>query len=218
MNSNFKIVIAFVSGLSIGAFAMKKYMDYKDDQAYYEEDEDENIEEYDVTNDLEQAFSKPNNEPILDASTRESRVNYSKIKSVNDAEYKRLLDDLRYSVDEQAKEAAIIEEESNYVEEEIDKSKPYYIPESAYQEIDEYESDEYTYYADGYLTDSYGLPVTDEDIDNTLGLGFETYFDKYDTDQIWIRNDQREMDFSIIRDLDRFEDVASPRIKRMVGL
>lgn len=223
MNNYWKIGLAFASGLVIGAIATKKFLEYKNDKEYeYEEEiseedainEEGPIEEFDVAEDLELAFNS-NREEIMEASTPNSRIDYTKIKSVNDVEYNRLLDDLKYSIDN---EAEVIEADMIPVEPALDRTKPYYINQDDFEGLEEFESDEYTYYTDGYLTDSYGMPVSDDDINNTVGIGFEAYFDQYNEDQICIRNEQLQMDFSIIRDVDKFVDVAPPRIKRMVGL
>lgn len=216
MTNGIKIGLAFLSGLAIGAFAMKKFIDHNYEYVSEDEpniEENDTIEEFDVSEDLEAAFAEKEN---IVASTKETRIDYSKIKSVNDAEYTRILDELRYSVDKEAEENKV--EPIVEVLTEVDRSKPYRINPDEFEELDEYESDEYTYYTDGYVTDSYGLPVSDEDIEATIGLDFESYFDETGEDQIYIRNEQRSMDFSVIRDVDKFVDVAPPRIKRMVGL
>ena len=62
------------------------------------------------------------------------------------------------------------------------------------------------------------MPISKEDITNTIGDDFASHFGSYDDDQIWVRNEKLQMDFSVIRDIDKFVDVASPRIRRMVGL
>ena len=240
MNSYFKIGLAFVSGLAVGAFVMKKYIDYKEDREYYYEEDfeedikedikedtkedtkedikEEDFEECNVNEDLKKAFD---NEYKLIPSKRESRIDYSKIKSVNDETYTRLLDELKYRVDSEAEVNTKTQEESEqeYIESVvIDRNKPYIIKESEFKELEGFESDDYTLYADGYLTDSYGLPVPDEDVDGTIGSENLEYFLNSNLDQIWIRNENIGMDFSIIKDIDNFVDVAPARIKRMVGL
>ena len=57
-------------------------------------------------------------------------------------------------------------------------------------------SEEYTYYADGYVTDSQGLPVSPEDVIRCIGTEFPNWFGTYEDDQIWIRNDELRIDFS----------------------
>ena len=100
--------------------------------------------------------------------------------------------------------------------------RPYNIPPEEYEvycEVDgTWNSEEYTYYADGYVTDSQGLPVSPEDVIRCIGTEFPNWFGTYEDDQIWIRNDELRMDFSVVRDLDNFVDIADARLKRLAGI
>ena len=100
--------------------------------------------------------------------------------------------------------------------------RPYNIPPEEYEVYCEadgtWNSEEYTYYADGYVTDSQGLPVSPEDVIRCIGTEFPNWFGTYEDDQIWIRNDELRMDFSIVRDLDNFVDIADARLKRLAGI
>lgn len=210
MSNFWKIGLSFAAGLVIGGFATKKYIESK-----YEFEDIEELEE-----DLEQTEIEKEDNKILERvqNTVNEKIDYRKIKSVNDAEYTRLLDDLRYREEAATEDILgdmLIKESDT---EPIDKSKPYNISPDEFEVLDDYESDEYTYYADGYVTDSYGMPVPEEDVINILGVDFEDYFGTYDDNQIWVRNERLSMDFSVIRDLDRFIDVVSPRIRRIAGL
>lgn len=200
MSNFWKTSLTFVAGAIVGGFVTKKYIEYKtqlNNEVEYEEIYDENIEEGVIETPNE------NNEEI-------------KINSVNDDTYKRLLDDLRYRTEKEAED--LIDNIIPNQNEVIDTSKPYNISPDEFEEIDEYDSDEYTYYEDGYVTDSYGMPISEEDILNTIGEDFDTYFGSYSDDQIWVRNERLKMDFSVVKDVDNFVDIAPPRIRRMVGL
>lgn len=100
--------------------------------------------------------------------------------------------------------------------------RPYNIPPEEYEVYCEadgtWNSEEYTYYADGYVTDSQGLPVSPEDVIRCIGAEFPNWFGTYEDDQIWIRNDELRMDFSVVRDLDNFVDIADARLKRLAGI
>lgn len=205
MSNFWKTSLAFVAGAIVGGFVTKKYIEYKskiNDEAEYEE-----YETQDTITEEENDTSVENEETSNDEI---------KIRSVDDDAYKKLLAKLQYSAEKEAED--FIERMIPRQDEVRDTSKPYNITPDEFEEIDEYDSDEYTYYADGYVTDSYGMPISDEDILNTIGEDFDTYFGSYDDDQIWIRNERLRMDFSVVRDIDRFVDVAPPRIRRMVGL
>lgn len=157
----------------------------------------------------------------------DERINYSRISSTIDSEttrYNNMIDNLGYVAPEDADLMASGEYEYNNPPAEqdftppFDRSRPYQIPPEEFLSIDDYDSDDFTYYADGYVTDSTGLPLDAESIESSFGFGFESYFGTYADDEIWIRNERLKMDFSIARDIDRFVDVAPPRIKRLAGL
>ena len=205
MSNFWKTSLAFVAGAIVGGFVTKKYIEYKsqiNDEIEYEECETH-----------EDIVEEASDTSVENEETSNDEI---KISSVDDEAYKKLLADLQYSAEKEAED--FIERMIPRQDEVRDASKPYNITPDEFEEIDEYDSDEYTYYADGYVTDSYGMPISDEDILNTIGEDFDTYFGSYDDDQIWIRNERLRMDFSVVRDIDRFVDVAPPRIRRMVGL
>ena len=205
MSNFWKTSLAFVAGAIVGGFVTKKYIEYKsqiNDEVEYEECETQ-----------ETITEEANDTSVENEETSNDEI---KIRSVDDEAYKKLLANLQYSIEKEAED--FIERMIPRQDEVRDTSKPYNIAPDEFEEIDEYDSDEYTYYADGYVTDSYGMPISDEDILNTIGEDFDTYFGSYDDDQIWIRNERLRMDFSVVRDIDRFVDVAPPRIRRMVGL
>lgn len=106
----------------------------------------------------------------------------------------------------------------------VDPSKlrpPYQITADEYMEFvvagGEWESDDYTLYADGYFTDAYGLPVDALDAPGMFGMNFPDYFEEGET-QVYIRNEKLRMDFSLVFDEDNFADIASPRLKRLAGI
>ena len=70
---------------------------------------------------------------------------------------------------------------------------------------DEYEKISLVYYADGVLADSYGEVI--DYIDATVGIESLNHFGEYETDTVYVRNDDLEADFEITLDLDRFEDI-----------
>lgn len=205
MSNFWKTSLVFVAGAIVGGFVTKKYIEYKsqiNDEVEYEECETH-----------EDIVEEANDTSVENEETINEEI---KISSVDDESYKKLLAELQYTVEQEAED--FVERMIPKQEEVRDTSRPYNISPDEFEEIDEYDSDEYTYYADGYVTDSYGMPISDEDIFNTIGEDFDTYFGSYDDDQIWIRNERLRMDFSVVRDIDRFVDVAPPRIRRMVGL
>ena len=220
MNNFIKSGIIFLAGAAIGAFGYKKYLDYKENR---EPEYDEIIEPDDVEDmkDDKKIESKVSKEPVKHIAKREDNVDRGteeKMTSVNQDEYKRLLNDLRYqNIEEDEHEpeqpSMVLRRDETIVNPEL----PYNISPDEFEE-DDYESDEYILYADGYITDNYGMPLSEEDILNSIGDNYNSYFGSYDDNQIWVRNERLRMDFSVIKDEDRFVDVATPRVRRMVGL
>ena len=214
MNGYIKSGLIFLAGAALGAFGYKKYLDFKENREPEYEDiiEPEEVEDIEDIKEVEEKI-EIKREVVTKVESREC-----KISSVEQEEYKRLLDELRYDNTEEdemeQEQPAIVLRRQETV---VDPDLPYNISPDEFEE-DDYESDEYTLYADGYITDSYGMPIDQQDILNTIGEHYESYFGSYDDNQIWVRNERLHMDFSVIRDFDNFVDVASPRVRRMVGL
>lgn len=206
MNNWLKNTLIFAAGALVGGYFTKKYIERKQ-ELEYEEYEDENSE-------LECEQCEDNNIEEIKEDFKEK----SNIPSKE--EYDRLLNELRYKAEQESRELAnqfddmVIESNKHNRTPDI----PYRITESEADELEDYDYDEYTYYQDGYITDSYGMPVSKEDIDNCFGDIVDDIFWDQSIDQVWIRNDRLKMVFSIVRDLDKFEEVAPTRLKRMAGI
>ena len=208
MNNWLKNTLIFAAGALVGGYFTKKYIERKQ-ELEYEEYEDENSE-------LEYEQCEDNNIEEI----KEDFKGKSNIPSKE--EYDRLLNELRYKAEQESRELVnqfddmVIESNKHNRTPDI----PYRITESEYEseELEDYDMDEYTYYQDGYITDSYGMPVSKEDIDNCFGDIVDDIFWDQSIDEVWIRNDRLKMVFSIVRDLDKFEEVAPTRLKRMAGI
>lgn len=220
MNSNLKLVLTFTSGILIGGLSVKLYIDYKQDKEYECD--------YDIEDDSYEERKKKREARIYHG-VEEHKTEKEKEEF---EEYERLLSTLDYmddeevidSVDKQTQDAIKEEMEemldgiTDIESVDVEHKPPYNISQDLYEDIDAFDSDEYIVYADGYVVDSYGLPVDNDDVLKTLGPNFERFFGTYAEDQIWIRNPELQMDFSVIKDLDKFIDVASPRIRKLAGL
>ena len=197
-----KIGVAFIAGLAVGAVAFKKYVETKYDFI------DDNEEEKTETPQIE--------EERAEDSVEEQQETIEKFEDLSDR-YEEILSEMMYKHEKECEEVRELLGD-NYVSEPFDPDKPYRISSDDYGADGDYDGDEYTYFADGYLTDSTGIPMNDMDIERTVGIGFAEYFDDDSVDEIYIRNERLKMEFSIVRDLDRFEDVAPPRIRRLCNL
>ena len=90
-------------------------------------------------------------------------------------------------------------------EDENDVEKPYVIPPEEYDEMDDYEAVELTYYACGTLTDECNNII--EDVDEIVGNDFSEHFGEYEDDSVYIRNDRLQCDYAILRDNRHFSDL-----------
>lgn len=85
--------------------------------------------------------------------------------------------------------------------------KPYVIPPEDFGERDGYDAETLTYYSDGVLTYDTGEPI--KDVDDIVGLGFESHFGEYEDDSVHVRNEKYETDYEILRDLQKYSDVIN---------
>lgn len=65
------------------------------------------------------------------------------------------------------------------------------------------------YYADGVLANYYDEPI--DDIDEYVGKDSLNHFGEYEADSVYVRNDEKKIDYEILRDDRKFSDVYSGR-------
>lgn len=107
--------------------------------------------------------------------------------------YQEAISDFGYANAKQDSEATVM------------KRKPCIIAPEEYGEKEGYETESLTYYADGVLTDDQDEPI--EDVDNVVGLGFESHFGEYEDDSVFIRNDNLKIDYEILAVQDNYSDI-----------
>ena len=81
-------------------------------------------------------------------------------------------------------------------------TEPYVISPHEFGEKDGYECISLTYYADGIVTDD-----ANEVLDNwpdLVGPDFMSHFGEYEDDSVFVRNEDRQTDYEILRDLSPF--------------
>lgn len=105
---------------------------------------------------------------------------------------------------------------TNYSEmsqEDNDVEAPYAIVPEDYGENDEYETISLTYYSDGVLTDEDDEVITNPS--ELVGRDFASHFGDYEDDSVFIRNDNRKIDFEILMDYRTYQDVlkAKPHLE-----
>ena len=83
-------------------------------------------------------------------------------------------------------------------------SEPYVISPDEFNELDDYEVESLTYYADGILTDDQDNII--EDVELLIGKGSLTHFGEYEDDSVFVRNDDMRTDFEILLDTRNYYD------------
>lgn len=68
----------------------------------------------------------------------------------------------------------------------------------------DYKIIELTYWADGVITDTQNKRI--QDVDQLIGKGTLDSFGIYEPDALHVRNDEKKLDFEIMRDLKRYSD------------
>lgn len=111
------------------------------------------------------------------------------------SEYEKALNDLKYMND--------IEDEKE--EESMKEDKPYVISPNEFGELDGYETNSLTYFADGVLTDDTNTVI--DNVDEVVGTDSLTRFGEYEDDSVFVRNDRHECDYEILLDNRRFSDI-----------
>lgn len=100
------------------------------------------------------------------------------------------------------------DESSEVIQPEIDENRdwvdPYVISPDQFGEFDDYARVTFTYFADGVVTDEdLGCIIDPEQF---IGDGLE-HFGEYDDDAVHVRNERLKVDYEILKDLRKYEDV-----------
>lgn len=84
------------------------------------------------------------------------------------------------------------------------EERPYVIDPSEYGDLD-YKQVSLNYYDDGVLT--YENDDIIDDIDSLVGKDSLSHFGEYEADTVYVRNDRLKIDFEILADTRRYEDI-----------
>lgn len=209
MNKTTKSVLTFVAGLLTGGVAMKVYRDYKFKRDYVEVVEDTTIHKV-----IEVEEPIKDSTDVIETDSNDVEEHEIKIKSPK----KNIIDYTGFYGKLEDEPPVIYTPENSPIVELRGTDETYPISPDEFEEIYDYDSDEYTIYNDGYVTDSIGQPIDEEETIRLFGENFMDHFGEHDDNQIWLRNEKLKMDFSIIKDLDNFAEVAPPRMKRLLGI
>ena len=186
---NSKVIFAFILGTAAGLAVSWKFNEKK-----YAAIADREIES------VKEKFSvvKVKSEEVPQDTEQEDVI---EVTEEEKAEYNNILSERKYtnySNPEQKEEKGGDTMAHDY----------YIIAPNEFGEIDEYETNELTYYADGILADD-GDDIID-DIENLIGEDSLLHFGEYedDPDTIYVRNDRLRTDYEITRDQRRYADVV----------
>ena len=189
MNRKLSNVLLFAAGAAVGSLVTWRYFKTK-----YEVVEDE-IEEKTEENEGETETEDE------DPEVSESKMSYKKPPL---KEYVKMVEDNGYVPKTHMEE--VEEEIANGKWDDKDVYEPYIIRPEEYGELHAYETLSLNYYADGVLTDELDNPI--EDVESLVPADFADHFGEYDDNAVFVRNDNLECDYEILRDLRKFTDVV----------
>ena len=187
MNSTLSKTIIFAVGAAIGSAVTWKLV--KDKYERVARDEIAEMREY----------YRKKSEPIeVERGTGEYDKSVVKIDadSSDYDKYRNIAD--RYAVEK---------EEKGGEESMEDEDKPYVILPEDFGEMDDYDIQSLTYYADGVLEDDQCNII--ENPDDLVGENFADHFGEYEDEAVHVRNDKYKTDYEILLDVRTYAEAAS---------
>lgn len=187
---NGKAVLSFIVGTAIGSFVTWKIV--KDKYAKIAQEEIDSVKE---------VFGKRATEETHESEDKKEDVAAAARHKVDICEYAKILNEEGYSSENDEKKGG---------EEPMAKErKPYVITPEEFSNGG-YNVESLTYYADDVLTDDWGVVV--EDPDELVGEDFASHFGEYEDDSVFVRNDEKQLDYEILRDLRNYWDTVAKEI------
>ena len=187
MNRKLSNVLLFAAGAAVGSLVTWRYFKSK-----YEVVEDE----------IEEKIEEPEGESEEESpEVLESKTSYKKPPL---KEYVKMVESNGYAPKTHVEE--VEEEIANGEWDDKDVYEPFIIRPDEYGELHAYETLSLNYYADGVLTDELDNPI--EDVESLVPADFADHFGEYDDNAVFVRNDNLECDYEILRDLRKFTDVV----------
>ena len=190
MNRALSNVLLFTAGAVVGSVVTWKIFKSRYEfieEDYYEECAEESDGEDEVDDEVE-------TDRFADESDSSAEIKPSANTKPPLKEYVQMVKQLSYS-DVEA-----------YDEEDEDVYEPYIIRPEEYGEIHAYETLSLNYYADGVLTDDLDNQI--EDVESLVPADFADHFGEYEDYTVFVRNDERQCDYEILRDTRNFADVV----------
>ena len=91
----------------------------------------------------------------------------------------------------------------------LGSGKAYTISPTIFGEIEDYERFNFTYYADGTLTDENDCII--EDVEGVIGLDVAAHFGEFEDDAVHVRNDRLKCEFEILYDQRDYAEVLNQK-------
>lgn len=181
----------FAAGAVVGSFVTWKMMDEK-----YRQMADEEIES------MREYFSNKSKKiehVELEDNDEEDETETYEVAEKDIRDYEGVLEKVNYSGYTTVSTKEV----------EKDMTGPYVITPEEFGELKEYETIELTYYADFILADNRNNPI--EDVDDVIGLDSLDHFGEYEDDSVFVRDDERKIDYQILLDPRKYSDVVNKK-------
>ena len=185
-------VVLFVAGAVIGSVATWKFVKTKYEQIANEEIE--SVREFYRTKEMGEKLTEGFKNGI-DSVDEEVKEKASQAATM-----------IRDTYENYASAYRSEEEEEKEEEEDRMEDKPYVISPEEFGEAG-YEQISFTYYADGVLTDEQDYEMTEEEIEESVGLDAVNHFGEFEDDSVFVRNDRLQIDYEILKDLRNYSEV-----------
>lgn len=212
MNRNLLVSIAFIAGVATGIAATVTYAKYKNAKIDQEEEmeyEKAVIEE--IFDDVEEP-NEPEPEEEFVEEFRPATPEEAKAYERATRHYRELAEVDEKTLEEKVREKSInIVRDCNRITSEggnkVLADKPYIIKPNEFGEQD-YDEVTLVYYADGKFTSYDTRDLMDEfEIEDAIGdIDPSVHFGDYEEDSVFIRNDERGIDYEVLRDEDPYEE------------
>lgn len=205
-----KALIGFAIGLTTGSLVTLAIVDKK--YRKIADEEIESVREYYKNRDKAsgEVTVKANMAKMFDVVAEDIRPDME-FPKIPEEEYKKIVDELGYTKEEMEEtlndpDISVSENENGEHEifvEPVNGTRPYVISPEDYGEFD-YDTKEWTYYADFVLADEEGEIISNPE--NIIGDALE-HFGEYEDGAVHVRNDDAECDYEIIQHRKTFSEI-----------
>ena len=179
------VIFAFLAGATVGSVVTWKVLKDKYEQLAREE--------------IQEAYSRT-------SKIKKVLKDVDELHEAEEAAYKRAVRD--YTSISTPTQARTVPEDGK---EDEPMRKPHVVTPEEFGEIDEYETKSLIYWADGVLTNDSDEVV--EDVESLVTEDALNHFGEYEDDSVFVRNDEQGVDYEILYDTRRYEDVHPHQVE-----